>query len=240
MTSGTFGLVPLGRATLASIVCATILAGELHAASPRCPAIEGGNAKLAGLDAEARIAFIRARLRHDAFRARQWGLGFSTGYATIVAGGGTYAAASHDRATKADIYTGAVGAGVGLGLLVFAPLTVIRDHDALEAELSTPRAAADRCRTLALAETMFIRDAKSEAFGRSWFTHTGTALLGIGQLLVLGLGFRRWTTGALTGTVSIAIGELMIFLQPHGLIRDLSAYRRGDLRPPPRRRRRRR
>lgn len=223
------------------MLCVAMVAGELQAATPRCPAIEGGNAKLAALDAEARLAFIRARLQHDAFRARQWGMGFGTSYAIIVAGGSTLAAASHERATKADLYTGAVGAGVGLGLLVFAPLSVIHDHDALEAELASPGAAPDRCRTLALAETMLVRSAKSEAFGRSWFTRSGTALLGIGSLLVLGLGFRRWTTGALTGITNIAVGQLMIFLQPHGLIRDLKAYRDGDLRdPPPRRRRGRR
>ena len=41
---------------------------------------------LAGLDVEARLAFIRARLRHDAHRARQWSLGFGTSYSIIAVG----------------------------------------------------------------------------------------------------------------------------------------------------------
>jgi hypothetical protein len=79
---------------------------------------------------------------------------------------------------------------------------------------------------------MLVRDAKNEAWGRGWFTHTGNALLGVATLLVLGLGFHHWGAGTINAASSIAIGELMINLQPGGLIRDLRAYRAGDLRPP--------
>jgi hypothetical protein len=110
----------------------------------------------------------------------------------------------------------------------------------LEAHVASAGPDVDRCRLLAIAETMLVRDAKNEAWGRGWFTHTGNALLGVATLLVLGLGFRHWSAGTINAVSSIAIGELMINLQPGGLIRDLRAYRAGDLRPPRRSTRRRR
>jgi hypothetical protein len=214
------------------MICTAMLVGEVHAAPLHCPPIPGGNATLAVQDVEARLAFIRARLRHDAHRARQWSLGFGTSYAIIAVGSLAYGSAVRDRGTKADIYTGGAGALVGLGLLTLSPLSVVRDHDMLEAHVASAGPAVDRCRLLAIAETMLVRDAKSEAFGRGWFTHTGNALLGVATLLVLGLGFHRWGAGTINAVGSIAIGELMINLQPRGLIRDLRAYRAGDLRAP--------
>jgi len=214
------------------MLCTVMLVGELHAAPLRCPPLPGGTAALAARDAEARLAFIRARLRHDAHRARQWSLGFGTSYSLIAAGSIAYGSAVRDRGTKADIYTGGAGALVGLGLLTLSPLTVVRDHDMLEAHVASAGPGVDRCRLLAIAETMLVRDAKNEAFGRGWFTHTGNAVLGVATLLVLGLGFHHWSAGTINAVSSIAIGELMINLQPRGLIRDLRAYRAGDLRAP--------
>lgn len=214
------------------MLCTTLLVGEAHAAPRLCPPIPGGTSTLAGLDVEARLAFIRARLRHDAHRARQWSLGFGTSYSIIAVGSIAYGTAVRDRGTKADVYAGGAGALVGLGLLTVSPLYVVRDHDMLEAHVASAGPAIDRCRLLAIAETMLVRDAKNEAWNRGWFTHTGNALLGVATLLVLGLGFHHWSAGTINAASSIAIGELMINLQPHGLLRDLRSYRAGDLRPP--------
>lgn len=114
----------------------------------------------------------------------------------------------------------------------------MRDSDVLEHHLAHAGPDVDRCRLLAIAESMLIRDAAGEKFGRGWFTQTGNALLGVGAFLILGLGYDRWLSGALNGVASIAVGELMILLQPIGLVRDLRNYRAGDLRQPQRRRRR--
>lgn len=204
----------------------------------RCPAIAGGDPVLAGLDAEARLEFIRTRLRHDAWRARQWSWGFGGSYALLTAASLAIAPNIKDAASRPDIYVGAGSAGVGLGLIVLAPLTVMRDSDALEYHLAHASPQVDRCRLLAIAETMLIRDAASEKFGRGWFTQTGNALLGVAAALILGLGYDRWVPGVVNGVASIAVGELMILTQPIGLVRDLRNYRAGDLRVPTRRRQR--
>lgn len=198
--------------------------------------IAGGSDALTGLAPAARLEFIRGRLQHDARRARQWSWGFGGSYALLA--GASLAIAPNIKDGAVDIYVGAGSAGVGLGLIVLGPLKVMRDSDALEYHLAHAPPDVDPCRLLAIAEAMLIRDAQSEKFGRGWFTQTGNALLGVAALLILGLGYDRWVSGVINGVASIGVGELMIFTQPNGLVRDLRNYRAGDLRTPTRRRQR--
>lgn len=220
------------------VAALTVLFAGPAIAGPPCPAIAGGDAALERQDPEARLAFIRARLAHDAWRGTQWSLGFATSYGLITGASLVGAAFLRDRASVPDLYVGAGSGIVGLGLLAVSPLRVIDDHHALEAAIAAADPTADRCELLALAETMLIRDAKNEAFGRGWLIQSGNVLLGVGALLILGLGYQRWGSGVANGLGSIAVGELMILTQPHGLTRDLRNYRAGDLRPPQRRRKR--
>ena len=214
-----------------------LLAAPALAAAP-CPAIAGGDARLAAIDPEARLAFIRARLAHDARKARHWSLGFGTSYALLTAGSLVAAPLLRDRAGAPDLYVNAGAGIIGFGLIAVSPLRVLDDQVALEATIAAADPNADRCQLLALAESYLMRDAKNEAFGRSWLIHSGNLLVGVGALLVLGLGYDRWGSGIGNGLGSIAVGELMIFTQPVGLVRDLRSYRAGDLRgPQPRRRR---
>lgn len=208
-----------------AVVAAPVWAGEV------CPGIVGGASVLAARDAAHRLAFLRARLALDARRARQWSWGFGGGYAAITSLSAAAAPLQPDRGAKADVLAGGASALVGLGLIVLAPLPVMRDHDALEAHVAGAGPEVPICRLVTLAERMLVRGARAERFGKGWFTHTGNALLGVAALLVLGLGFGRWQAGAINGGSSIAVGELMIALQPAGLVRDLAAYRAGDLGP---------
>lgn len=210
------------------------------AASARCPVIAGGSDALAALDPTARLEFIRGRLRHDAWRARQWSWGFGGSYAILTVASLAIAPNIKDVASRPDIYVGAGSALVGLGLISLGPLKVMRDSDVLEYHVTNAAPDVDRCRLLAIAEAMLIRDAASEKFGRGWFTQTGNALLGVAAALILGLGYKRWVSGIINGVASIGVGELMILTQPIGLVRDLGRYRAGDLRAPLSRRQRRR
>lgn len=206
-------------------------------APPLCPTIAGGDATLASRDPAARLAFIRERMRHDAWRARQWSLAFGTSYALITAASGVAAPLMRDRVSVPDVYVGGFSAIIGFGLIAVSPLKVIHDREALEARIAADR-GGDRCALLAHAEAVLIADAKNEAFGRGWLIHSGNVLVGVGAMLVLGIGYERWGSGIANGLGSIAVGELMILTQPHGLVRDLKRYRLGDLREPQRRRRR--
>jgi len=201
-----------------------------------CPTIVGGGEALAQQDSEARLAFIRARMKHDAWRARQWSIGFGTSYALLTGASAVAAPLIRDRASVPDLYVGGLSSIIGFGLIAVSPLKVIFDREELEAQVAKAGPGGDRCALLATAEAMLIADAKNERFGRSWLIHSGNALVGVGAVLVLGLGYDRWGSGIANGIASIAIGELMIFTQPVGLVRDLKRYRLGDLSQPTRRR----
>ena len=222
----------------ACIVAACLGLPALAQAAAPCPTIAGGGEALARQDPEARLAFIRARMAHDAWRARQWSLGYGTSYALITAASGVAAPLARDRTLVPDLLVGGASAIVGFGLIAVSPLKVIFDHEELEARLAAAGPGGDRCAVLAAAETMLVQDAKNEAFGRGWLIHSGNLLVGVGAMLVLGLGYDRWGSGIANGVASVAIGELMILTQPHGLVRDLKRYRLGDLRAPQRRRQR--
>ena len=218
----------------AAILAAALLVPGLALAAP-CPAIDGGHLALASRDVEARLAFIRDRLRHDAWRARQWSLAFGTGYAVITGASAVAAPLIKDRALVPDLYVGGASAIVGFGLIAVSPLRVIFDREAFEAQLAAAGPGHDRCALLASAEAMLVASAKNERFGRSWLIHSGNVLVGVAAMLVLGLGYDRWESGIANGVASVAIGEVMILTQPHGLVRDLQRYRLGDLSAPRRR-----
>ncbi|HEY0136062.1 MAG TPA: hypothetical protein VGB85_18375 [Nannocystis sp.] len=203
-----------------------------------CPTIAGGSEALTEHDSEARLAFIRARMKHDAWRARQWSLGYGTGYALLTGASAIAAPLIKDRASVPDLYVGGFSSIIGFGLIAVSPLKVIFDREELEAQIEKAGPGGDRCALLATAEAMLIADAKNERFGRSWLIHSGNVLVGVGALLVLGLGYDRWGSGIANGIASIAVGEVMIFTQPVGLVRDLKRYRLGDLSQPTRRRKR--
>jgi hypothetical protein len=224
---------------LTAALTVALVAGDVRS-EPRCPSIAGGTTRLEAQDAEARLAFIRSRLRYDARKARQWSWGFGATFGVLTVAAVAAVPLAPDKGTRADIIVGGAGALIGVGFLALAPLTVMRDHDVLEAHLASAGPSIDICRRLALAESLFVRDAMNEADGRGWLSHVLNAAIGVAALLTLGLGYGRWRSGVQNAVGTIAVGELMIGIQPHRLVRDLRYYRAGDLRPPPRRRRGRR
>jgi|GEM_PF-668809 len=235
--------VPPVRPRLTSVAVAALCLGlpALAHAAP-CPTIAGGGEALAQHDSERRLAFIRARMQHDAWRARQWSSAFGTSYAVLTGASGVVVPLMKDRAAVPDVLVGGASSIVGFALIAVAPLKVIFDREELEARLAAAGPDRDRCAVLASAEAMLIADAKNERFGRSWLIHSGNVLVGVGAMLVLGLGYDRWESGIINGVASVAIGEVMILTQPHGLVRDLKRYRLGrlgDLTAPQRRKRKR-
>ena len=232
------GLVAAALALALALTLALALALPALAHAAPCPTIAGGSEALAQHDAEARLTFIRARMRHDAWRARQWSFAFGTSYAVLTGASGVVVPLMKDRAAVPDVLVGGGSAIVGFGLIAVAPLKVIFDHEALEARIAAST-GGDRCALLASAEAMLIADAKNERFGRSWLIHSGNVLVGVGAMLILGLGYDRWESGIINGVASVAVGEVMILTQPHGLVRDLKRYRLGDLTAPQRRKRKR-
>jgi hypothetical protein len=84
--------------------------------------------------------------------------------------------------------------------------------------------AAERCAVVAEAEKMLAASVADEAFNRGFLAHAGNVLVNGGGLLIIGIGYDRWLTGALGTAVGIAVGELQIFTRPTASLRGSAGY----------------
>lgn len=214
----------------AAAVLFLLAAAPLPAEAGNCPAIAGGDPALADVDAEARLDFIRTRLSRESARARVWSEAWIMGWSILTGAQLVLVPAFDDQGTRADLLVGAGSSAIGLAGQLVLPLEVIGDQRRLEDSLKKSPETPDRCALLRQAEEMFIKDAENEAEGRGWLMHGANALINIGAMLILGLGFDRWESGAVNGAAGLVIGELMILTQPAALEDDLDRYRRADLR----------
>jgi len=209
-----------------------LLLAAAPAGAGECPAIAGGDPALAEIDAEARLGFIRDRLAREAGRAKTWSEAWTLGWGLLTGGQLALVPILDDRGTQIDLLVGAGSSAIGLAGQLILPLSVIGDQQRLEGSLQKSPAGPDRCELLRQAEEMFIQDAENEAEGRGWLMHGANVLINVGAMLILGLGFDRWESGAINAAAGLAIGELMIFTQPAALEDDLERYRKADLPPP--------
>jgi hypothetical protein len=210
------------------LLATMLLTSQVAAAELHCQSIAGGAPKLETIDAHARLAYLRERLRRGARRARWWHYGWSGTYAALAA----YQVVLipfGDRDARINYYFGAGSSLLGLAVLWIAPLKVMADEKWLERRIAAAPADESVCALLAEAERLLVRDAAAEAFGKSPMVHAGNFVLNIGLALALGLGFHHWDQAAIQGPVGIAVGELQTFTQPTDELKTLAAYRRGEL-----------
>ena len=78
------------------------------------------------------------------------------------------------------------------------------------------------------AERLLVNSAENERLGRSWLMHGANVVYNVLSLLVLGLVFDRWASGALNAVVGVLIGEAMILTQPTSAEDTLRRYRSGE------------
>jgi hypothetical protein len=213
------------RAVLLCSLCASAPAGAVE-----CAPIAGGDPTLGRIDAEVRLRFLRDRMRLAARKARIWSWTWAGIYSSLTVGQLALLPTA-DKGDQVDNYIGAAASFIGLATIVVSPLRVMSDQRWLERRMRTP--AADVCARLAEAEHLLVRDADSEAFGKSALVHAGNFVLNAGISLLLGLGFHHWGQAALQGLTGIAVGEAMIISQPDQSVTDLRRYRLGNLGLPP-------
>ncbi len=216
----TWSLMGVRRLAIALAVAAV---APPAARAQACPAPAGAGPQLEAAAPEARLAFIRSRMRAEAGRVRTWQLGWSIGYGTLAAGQLAAIPFTQDPGSRADWAVGAGSAAVGFGLVLLFPPEVRSDEPRLA---SLP---ADGCAALAEAERLLAKDAANEAQLTGWLVHAGNVVLNAGFGLILGLGYQRWGPAALTFATGAALGEATIFTQPTRLAEDLERYRQGDL-----------
>jgi hypothetical protein len=194
-----------------------------------CKRIELGSRALEEIDARVRLRFISQGLAHAAFKARFWAWTWAGIYSALTVGNGILALTSSNPDDRTDAYIGTAASFIGLMVLVVLPLKVMGDQRWLERRLRKAPADEDTCRLLADAERLLIRDADSQAFGKSPLVHAGNFGFNIAIALLLGVGFGHWNAAVITGLTGIAIGEIQTFTQPSDTIAMLRNYRFGRL-----------
>lgn len=205
-----------------AVACLT--PADAAAAPPACPAPAGAPA-LAAVDPEVRLQYLARAFDREIRDVDLWSWSWGSIY---VGAGAAQAVASvliRDRATRIDLRVGAISAGIGAISLYGLPLQVtlpLRDA-------RSDWADSDRCRLLLEAETTLAAVAGKQRLSGGWVPHLGNILFNAGLALVLGWGYRHWTSAALSAGIGVAVGETNVFTQPHRLPGVLNRYRAGHL-----------
>jgi hypothetical protein len=192
-----------------------------------CPAIAGAGDRLAALDAELRIGWVRARLEAERPRALLWAWTWG-----IVDGGLTvgqlaaipFASGSSDRAFLA---AGAATSALGVVQILVLPITPPREDRAPSG------AEVDLCATLAALERSFARSARNEAIGSGAGSHLANLAINGGVALGLGLSGGGWEAAAVSFGIGFLLGEAQILTQPTALAEAMERYRAGEVEPAP-------
>ena len=218
------------HSSLLMIAAAASLSWASSARAVECPAIAGGAPALAALDVDARLQFIRARMRHSARRARIWSWTWASLYATsTVVNAALIPGHSSDDRINDYFYAGS--SALGVAAIALLPLKVIRDQPRLEARITALPIEGDRCALLAEAESMLVRDAAGEAFSKGPLVIAGSFAFNVGIGLTLAIGFDHTRAGALFAGTGVAVSAIQFATQPADLGPALAQYRRGDLSP---------
>jgi hypothetical protein len=219
--------IELGLVCAASAACLAASMPNNAMAAAACPAPADAPA-LATVDPEVRLQYLARAFDREIHDVDLWSWTWGSIY--VAAGGGQLAASLlvRDRGTHIDLRVGAISAGIGALALYGLPLQVtlpLRDarHDWGE---------ADRCRVLLEAEATLATVASRQRVGSGWAPHIGNVLFNVGLALVLGWGYRRWTSAAWSAGIGAVIGETNILTEPHRLPGVLDRYRSGHLDDP--------
>jgi hypothetical protein len=222
----------LANARVLVVVVSSLLAfpKEARAGEGRpCTRLEGESPSLASHDRGTRLTFVRSELRAEADRAVVWGSVWAFTGGALAVGNFARLVIVTDSGDRVDAAVAASTSLLVPAALLVSSLRVIDDARKVEALATEAAPAPVSCSTLQRAEDLLVASAGDETWRVGW---VGQAIAIGGNLavtLVLGLGFDRWTSGALAGATGLALSELELFTQPTGAADALARYRRGQL-----------
>lgn len=153
-----------------------------------------------------------------------WGSVYTAGTITE----GVALSLTRDAGTRVDLTVGIFSTGFGAATLWLLPLRLTLPLRAARAQ----KDSADRCAALARAERTLASVARDQALATGIFAHLGNVAINATIALILGLGYGRWPSAALSAGIGVAIGEANLLTQPHHLRDVLARYRSGQLDPP--------
>ncbi len=221
------GVARRSRVVCALVVGAGVLTSGAHAWAASCPAPQDAPA-LADMNAEARIAFLEKAFDREIADVDLWSWTWGSIYAGVAVAQAVVIPLVHDYGTHVDLAVGAVSAGIGAISLFGLPLEITLP-------LRTARLHGDdaqRCRLLAELEATLFRVEKQQRLATGWVPHAGNVAFNAALALVLGWGFGRWPSAAISAGIGTAVGETNILTQPHHLSQVIDLYRGGVLDDP--------
>ena len=178
---------------------------------------------LASVDAETRLAFLAHAFDREIADVDLWSWTWGSVYVAAGAAQGVAITLVRDHGTRIDLSVGAISAGVGALSLYGLPLRVTLPLRNARREWGD----GDRCRVLADAEAALVSVATTQRLSGGWLPHVGNLAFNAALGLILGWGFGRWTSAALSAGIGTAVGEANVLTQPHRMPRILDRYLEG-------------
>ena len=210
-----------------------ILLGGTVASARECPAPKGSSPELASVLAEDRIRFLARTLTDTARRERDYAIGWSLTYAGLSAASWVMLplSSSDDPGQLVETAWNSGTSAFAALYVLYAPLSAVRAVHKLNQRLAS--ANDDVCAQLAEAERVFFKVADNQKGGRDALAHIGNVAFNVGLGLVLGYALHRPNGAAISTSIGVVMGELMIATRPSGALSTLADYQKGRLLAPP-------
>ena len=217
----------------ASIAVAMLICTGLGLASPSaradaCPAPEGAPA-VARIDSQARKEFLAHAFEREVEDIDAWSWTWGSVYSAGAITQGVALTQTVNPGNRTDLTVGVISTAFGASSLTLLPLQLTVPLRSARRHINDP----DTCASLARAERTLVSVEKDQALANGILAHIGNVAVNAGIALILGLGYDRWKSAAISGGVGVAIGEANAFTQPHHLREVLERYRSGHLDVPP-------
>ncbi|MGA3121671.1 MAG: hypothetical protein ABSF69_12975 [Polyangiaceae bacterium] len=180
---------------------------------------------LADVDAEARLAFLARSFDREIRDLDLWSWTWGSIYVGAAVAQGVAISLVSDAGLHKDLAVGAVSAAIGSASLFGLPLTITLPLRTARRHWSD----VPRCRLLGQAEDTLIHAEKKQRLSAGWVPHVGNLAFNAGLVAVLGWGFGRWKSAAISAGIGTAVGEVNVLTQPHHLADALERYRAGKL-----------
>jgi hypothetical protein len=209
-------------AAAAAVVALGVCLGAAPASAETCPAPKGGTS-VGEIDSGERIAYLRRAFDREIRDTERWSWAWTSVYVATVAGEGALYGSTHDRGKRIDDAVGIGSASFGAVALFALPLQLTLPLRSARVHLDGP----DPCAALAEAEKTLEQVEKDQEFGHGIFGFLGNVAVNVGFGLLLGVGYDRWPSAALSTASGIIVGELNSLTQPHNLREVLERYRTG-------------
>ena len=209
---------------VSTAILLTLCLSASSAEGETCTPFEG-RAALADVEAADRLAFLGRAFDRETRDVELWSILWGSTYGTAAAVQASILPFAHDYGLRVDLTAGAISAAFGSVLLFGLPLRVTLPLTSVRRRFDDPK----RCRVLADAESALVSAAALQALSSGWAPHIGNVVVNAVLGLILGVGYGRWESAAISVSAGIAVGEANVLTQPHHLPAALAQYRMGRL-----------